>query len=812
MLWSSLFSKPPNLIMPLSSSSNAQSLPSTANTKSGRQVDSIRDLHEARHRLNNIHNELGTLVSLMKDGSARKTDIKNSTRTMETCVMPALDKIMNTMHRLAKVFAPMPALNETCDELERKQVKKVIDHHKRKSPDSQILQHFVTPSKTSAPDSHAKRPRLSRTSKESNSVIPPISLPTSTNGRQFTIPEAIDIIKSKTNSGSKARTELIERLIHMKLVPCKRTTIHKYLKESVEGKVIVDSGWKSKGRPHLVTNVRLDQAVDILENASGSTLGTKQIEKFLVDEQKNKKIAAGLMPFNVRDNMSRSSLNRYTARLALNNRVTIADNTIRKTNTRYAAENSIRAAFNLVLTTAVANFTQVDAEDPVVQNDMNTLPESTSLLYNLVSQASDVPVVPVKPALLISTDDTTVYTFEGSDDGPDKFLLAAKKSCENNGTHSLYTVNEGKDMNGMRVKLSFSFNALGASSPLYITVSGLTEEEMPIEEDMLVVEVPGLCVGGGVGLNDRVGYIVFTKKNSGADQTRFEHYHQKILKPMIDEYRQRLYDYDPDSGTEIPRELFAVACSDGDISQVKAIANDPYFFIENLIVVMKQHAARTGVEQPADLGKQFKIIKLLLPSYTVSNFDPSDHPLKKLIWQAFHGGDLKFLNLNDKKMRSLIDFIPSFVDIAGKALTERNVRHGFVQGGMIDEDKMKYPVLEKILATCKSEIPIELYDKFIASFTRLYKLMFDNGHVPDEVYDELGFPKDKDANGNDVLRYAGISQESKQRSKILIHPEQMRQRKERLEGIRANRRRIEREQRERRPPTKSSRFALFETN
>ena len=88
----------------------------------------------------------------------------------------------------------------------------------------------------------------------------------------------------------------------------------------------------------------------------------------------------------------------------------------------------------------------------------------------------------------------------------------------------------------MRVKLSFSFNAIGASSPLYITVTGLTDEEMPIEEDMLVVEVPGLCVGGGVGSNDQVGYVVFTKKNSGADQTRFEHYHKNVLKPMIDKY------------------------------------------------------------------------------------------------------------------------------------------------------------------------------------------------------------------------------------------------------------------------------------
>lgn len=56
---------------------------------------------------------------------------------------------------------------------------------------------------------------------------------------QFLIPEAINIIKSKTNSGSKLHTELIEMLINEKLAPCARSTIHNYLKESIEGKVIV---------------------------------------------------------------------------------------------------------------------------------------------------------------------------------------------------------------------------------------------------------------------------------------------------------------------------------------------------------------------------------------------------------------------------------------------------------------------------------------------------------------------------------------------------------------------------------------------
>lgn len=52
----------------------------------------------------------------------------------------------------------------------------------------------------------------------------------------------------------------------------------------------------------------------------------------------------------------------------------------------------------MLTTAAVANFTQVEAEDPVVKNDMNTLLDNMSLLYNFVSQMSEVSVLPVKPA------------------------------------------------------------------------------------------------------------------------------------------------------------------------------------------------------------------------------------------------------------------------------------------------------------------------------------------------------------------------------------------------------------------------------
>ena len=40
--------------------------------------------------------------------------------------------------------------------------------------------------------------------------------------------------------------------------------------------------------------------------------------------------------------------------------------------------------------------------------------------------------------------------------------------------------------------------------------------------------------------------------------------------------------------------------------------------------------------------------------------------------------------------------------------------------------------------------------------------MMEQGNIPEDVFDDLGFPHDKDVNGNEVLRAAGILQEEKQ--------------------------------------------------
>jgi hypothetical protein len=73
----------------------------------------------------------------------------------------------------------------------------------------------------------------------------------------------------------------------------------------------------------------------------------------------------------------------------------------------------------------------------------------------------------------------------------------------------------------------------------------------------------------------------------------------------------------------------------------------------------------------------------------------------------------------------------------------------------------------------------------VKDFPLILRYQLDHGHVPDSVYEELGYPIDTDMDGNEVRRDATISQENHQRSKCLSHSYQRQLRENRLIEIQA---------------------------
>ncbi len=103
------------------------------------------------------------------------------------------------------------------------------------------------------------------------------------------------------------------------------------------------------------------------------------------------------------------------------------------------------------------------------------------------------------------------------------------------------------------------------------------------------------------------------------------------------------------------------------------------------------------------------------------------------------------------------------------ACSKDNIKHGFIQAGIIGKEFNRYPIFSKILATCHQQPTLEEYRTVLESFEDFIEIMDEKGHIDidEEQYDIRGIRMDKDISGQDVFRTAGIAQESFQRSKCL---------------------------------------------
>ena len=75
-------------------------------------------------------------------------------------------------------------------------------------------------------------------------------------------------------------------------------------------------------------------------------------------------------------------------------------------------------------------------------------------------------------------------------------------------------VKDGENTGGLRVRLTFTFTAGGLAAPLYVSVSGLTDEELSPElypGGVLATKVPGLCKGGDDIDNKGFGMLVLLR-------------------------------------------------------------------------------------------------------------------------------------------------------------------------------------------------------------------------------------------------------------------------------------------------------------
>ena len=136
------------------------------------------------------------------------------------------------------------------------------------------------------------------------------------------------------------------------------------------------------------------------------------------------------------------------------------------------------------------------------------------------------------------------------------------------------------------------------------------------------------------------------------------------------------------------------------------------------------------------------------------------------------------LEMRPRKCRVLKDFLSCLPYMLDKVCTSDNIIKGFMDVGMLDRKDKLWPDFFSLLKTKRQNISVSEISLIKSNFTELYNITVDKGHIPEDVYDRMGFPPDS-VNGQIYERDYGVEREYMQRAKVITHEYQQELRRER---------------------------------
>jgi hypothetical protein len=494
-------------------------------------------------------------------------------------VIPLLKDSIGTITTAARILLPIAGVKYVHERNENKRKWEVA---MSKSPSLSLQKEMIVWHATDGRNNNkhdantppAKRYRCSPacvSPTDSNDII---NLPTPQSGTAYNKIEVVNILL-KIPVGHFHTCAAMGKAIpaHQKKinVSCSQASFYCLLANHAKG-VIVSGEFTGKGQPPICSDTDMKHITQSLDEEIGKTYNKSDV-KMIIKKIHSEKLEKARYKTIIETSICNSTLRNYSALLADEGNIAISQSYTTKSNTCYTAKNSIRGSIATLGVVATTHFITVKEDDADICTEMKLMPAATPKLYDMVIDFFGASVYPVEPYLLYSTDDTTEYIFEGTQKKFVPYVFTTKSSISKQETNAVYKCKDNKSMSGMRVKLTFTFSAMGTCFPLDCTVTGLTEREMLTGEEFLHVKVPGLCIGGGgVNVNNQeVSHLVFMRNTKGAKKKRFRWYQQEILMTGINDHQKRFAKFDGCTLNSIPDKFTAVTYCDGDFSQINAI-------------------------------------------------------------------------------------------------------------------------------------------------------------------------------------------------------------------------------------------------
>ena len=296
--------------------------------------------------------------------------------------------------------------------------------------------------------------------------------------------------------------------------------------------------------------------------------------------------------------------------------------------TRFIAENSVINAMSMLIVVATTYF-QV-AEPDNTHPPISDAIDGANFFESILSKVNgNMPIRPIPAYLNTSTDDSTVFVFNGEtfvnsilylNNNSQKSSNLSTYSCEVGGTYHI---------NGLCVRHTHSMNAFDNIAPIYLTVYGLNEREIPRDNypsGIFVMEIEDLCFGGAQDVRKQnVGYIVFMRNEIDSvtgDTNETKKYRNTVCIPWIDKIREQYAGFVAGrSGIPVPEELTCCSWCDGEKPQLRNVVSPEQMIIDKIqrIISNKHATAATAVQQDCDACPVFNTLNGICKFFTAKN-------------------------------------------------------------------------------------------------------------------------------------------------------------------------------------------------
>lgn len=612
------------------------------------------------------------------------------------------------------------------------------------------------------------------------------------------------------------------------MVPVKRSSLYMLSRRILNGRIHENATWtevSQDGPKGFLTARDLCELILSIKRMTtgGISYSTSEIRnevenKIVSVYRKNKR--SHLLPSSI----PQHTLNVYVSIIQSQSIFNIYSSMSNKTESRSVAEWSIRSTIAYTMIVATNHFIPGIARTPFHPKKKDLSSRSVEMwdtveeAYNkmLGNERNKIEMMPVLPNLVTTTDEVTIFATSSIVNSEESLYIVArpeelKNEMSSSGCRNHYKQRTSGDSHcrGVRIVINSTFTAGGLSAPIFVTVFGLSNEEMS-GSSIITVEVPGLTVGSHQDVYSAgVGFLTFVR-GSGSyndapsaelncemneNETNQQNisiptiskeskiaqlYRKKVYYPFISHIRRTKYDFD--GGLEdIPDYLKCVSWMDGCNSQLRLITSEENMKEEQLrkIVCCKHSAARTAVEQAADTGSMFKQLKKIVRTTenpTSGNSAIYHHLQKTFDRLRNEPTDADSLHLPSHKKKAIILTLAKLPIAASRAYGDHVIKKAFLLNGQLDINHQIVPDLENCLNTYRGNISGTCLEDKKKLIEELYEETYSNGMIMESTFDNMKVPRDVNCHGDTISRDFGIRNENRQRAKCLTSKKQIEER------------------------------------